>query len=137
MLIDTNIFIEMGKKQEESFQCGELLDAIKQDLINEEVYITKFTLNAIQAIISREDPKLVRDILILIHQEKIKALELNLEDYLMILSALEDLKLDFDDATQFVAANKLRTSIVTFDKDFKNTGLKVKTPKQVLKEILS
>ncbi len=136
MLIDSNIFLEIARNQEYKQDCKDLINAIEQESISEEAYITKFSLDAIKAMASKESPKLVRLILIMIHQDKLKVLDTKPEDDLLTLGALQNLKLDFDDATQFVAANKLGTYLVTFDKDFKKTGLQIKTPKEVLKEIL-
>jgi predicted nucleic acid-binding protein len=137
MLIDSNILIEVGRKQRCKKECRDLIDAISQEIITEEVYITRFALSAFQAIATDADPKFVREILLLIHQDKIKILNQEIGDDIMTLSVLENLHLDFDDATQFVAANKLMTYLVTYDKDFKKTGLQTKTPKEILKKILA
>lgn len=136
MLIDTNIIIELGKDQERSDECRDLLAAINEEYLSEDAYISGFTLRAIEALLVRTKKEMVRDILLMIHQERLKVIDMKPEDDLLILGALQDLNLDFDDATQFVAANKLGTYLVTFDKDFEKTGLRIKTPKEVLKEIL-
>jgi len=54
----------------------------------------------------------------------------------VILGTQEKLGLDFDDATQFISANKLGTYLVTYDKDFIGTGLKTKTPEDLIEELL-
>lgn len=133
MLIDTNIVIEIAKRQKHYQECVDLLNAINQKCLGESAYITKFTLNAIEALLSRFDSRFLKKILIMIYQGTIQICDLNIQDDLMILSSLNELGLDFDDATQFLAANKLGTYIVTLDKDFKKTGIEVKTPVQVLK----
>ena len=137
MLIDTNIIIEMGRSQKKSQQCRDLLSAIDQELINEEVFITKFSLSAIEAILSQMDNGLIREILLLIFQEKIQIIDMDIKDDIMILATKKDLGLDFDDATQFVAAKRLNTYLVTFDKDFDQIPLKTKTPEQILKKLLA
>lgn len=136
MLIDTNIIIELGKAQERSSECRDFFEAINEECFSENIYITEFTLRAIEALLVKANSKMVRDILLMIYQDKLKVFDMKLEDDLLILGALKDLKLDFDDATQFVATNKLGTYLVTFDKDFEKTGLQIKTPNEVLKEIL-
>lgn len=136
MLIDTNIIIEIARKQKHYQECVDLLNAINQKSLGETVYITSFTLNAIEALISRFDNRFLKKILLMIYQGSIEICDLNIQDDLMILSSLNELGLDFDDATQFLAANKLATYIVTLDKDFKKTGIKLKTPKEVLKKVL-
>jgi predicted nucleic acid-binding protein len=137
MLIDSNILIEVGRKQRCMKECRDLIDAISQEIITEEVYITRFALSAFQAIATDADPKFVREILLLIHQDKIKIFNQSIEDDIMTLSVIKTLGLDFDDATQFIAANKLMTYLVTYDKDFKDTGLQIKTPKEILKKVLA
>ena len=137
MLIDTNIILELSKKQKQSESCRDLFNAINRGLINEDVYITKFAISATQALIGERDPKLVKKILLMIFQEKIKIFETDTKDEITLLATLCQLKLDFDDAIQYLAANRLNTYLVTFDKDFKGTGLEIKTPAQVLKKVLA
>lgn len=134
MLIDTNIIIEIARKQQRHRECTDLLDAIHQKQISEEVYITRFALSAIEAIIGRVDKKFLQKILLMIYQENIKVFNPEIQDDMMALGALSDIGLDFDDSIQFIAANKLQTYIVTLDKDFKKTGIKIKTPMEALKK---
>ena len=55
-----------------------------------------------------------------------------MEDYFVVNAVKKDLELDFDDALQFIVANKLKTYLVTFDKDFKKTSLETKIPSEIL-----
>jgi len=132
MLIDSNIFIEIARKQKEYRTCLDLINVINSESLGEDAYITKFSLHAIEAILGKKDLEFVKKILLLIHQDKIKVYDFDIGDHIMIASAIDTLGLDFDDATQYVAANKLFTYLVTLDKDFKKTGIRTKTPKQVL-----
>lgn len=136
MLIDTNIFIEIARKQKRFEECLDLMNVIKEEIINEDIYVTEFTLHALEALISRNAKDLLRNILLLIYDEKIKIYDSNIADDLGILSSMDALGFDFDDCLQYMATNKLQTYIVTFDKSFKEKGLEVKTPAQVLKKIL-
>lgn len=137
MLIDTNIFIELGKTQERSSECADLIDAIDQETLKETPYITKFTLNAIQALLCRRNPELIKEILLFIYFGKLKIVEMNCQDELMVLGTSKDFGLDFDDAVQYLAASRLHTAIVTYDKDFDSTGIETKTPKEVVSEALA
>ncbi len=67
---------------------------------------------------------------------KINIIKMTIEDDLMINGLKKELNMDFDDALQFIAANRKKTCIVTYDKDFKRKGVEVKTPKQILKKII-
>lgn len=136
MLIDTNIFLEILFKQERMLECANLLDAIKENLISEKIYITRFSLGAIEASVRKKHIGFIRELLLLIYEGKILIPKLDISDDLMINSVREDLGLDFDDATQFVAAQKTATYLVTFDQDFENKPIQIKTPKQILKKIL-
>lgn len=136
MLIDTNIFIEIARKQERFEECLDLMNVVKEEIINEDVYMTAFSLHALEALISRHAKGLLKDVLLLIHQDKIKIYNTDIEDDLGILASMEALGFDFDDAMQYVCTNKLGTYIVTFDKSFKGKGIEVKTPKEILKTIL-
>lgn len=136
MLIDTNIIIEIAKKQEFYQDCLDLMKAIKNSQMKEKVFITQFALHAIEAMISRKSENFLREFLLLIHQDKINTFKTDIADDLMILSVMKLLGLDFDDATQYVCANKLGTCLVTFDKDFEGKGIEVKTPAQILEGVL-
>lgn len=137
MLIDTNIIIEIAREQEFYLDCLYLVKAIKNDQFKEEVYLTRFALHAIEALIAKKNKDFLREILLMIHQDKIKIFDSNIADDIMTLSVMQDLEFDFDDATQYFAANRLRTYLVTFDKGFTGKGVQVKTPAEVLKEILA
>lgn len=136
MLIDTNIFVEMGRRQAKSDECRDLFDAIVGGRISEEVHITRFSLSAIQAMLAHLNPDFVRKILLAIYCKKIKLFNTSIDDDISILSSLKQLGLDFDDAIQFFAANKLGTYLVSYDKDFTKSGLATKSPKEILKDIL-
>lgn len=130
MLIDTNIILEIGLGQKHANDCGVLLDKIAFDQILEKAYITEFSLNAICAICNNS--QFLRDFLLLISDGKIEKINLTMEDYFVVNAVKKDLKLDFDDALQFIVANKLKTYLVTFDKDFKKTSLETKIPSEIL-----
>lgn len=137
MLIDSNIIIEIGKNQKFKQDCLDFMNAINQGMIDEKVYLTKFALNAIQALIAKVNKEFLRKVLLMIQQGLIEIVDIGNEDNLMILSTMEDLNLDFDDAVQYLAASRLHTPIVTYDKDFDNTGIEIKTPKEVVSEALA
>lgn len=136
MLIDTNIIIEIGRQQDRAEECQLLLDAINQEIVGEKVYMTKFSLSAVQALLTPISPQLVKEILVMIYQEKINLVKMEVSDELMIISSMKELGLDFDDATQFLAANKVKSYIVSYDKDFDKTDYPRKEPKDILKELI-
>jgi predicted nucleic acid-binding protein len=137
MLIDTNIFVENCKNQKHARICADLMYAIKTDAIQEDIFITQFSLNAMEAMLSEKYEDFLYELLLLIHQGKIKVAKNKPEDDLSILAIKTDLNLDFDDACQFLATAQLGTYLVTYDKDFAKTSLKTKTPEEVIKELSS
>lgn len=134
MLIDTNIFIEIGRDQEASQACDDLLSAIACS--GAAAYITRFSLHAIQSLLSEKAPQLLREIMILVHGERLKVYDFHPEDYMMIIATKDSLNLDFDDCLQFTAAHRLSVPLVTLDKDFKKTPLETLSPKQALKHFV-
>jgi len=137
MLIDINIFIEIARAQDKSQECRDLFTAICEDLFKEDAYITSFGLSAIQAMTNQSNPDFLKELMIAIHQEKFLIFDTSIIDQMMILSVQQDLNLDFDDTLHYIAAHKLNTYLVSYDKDFAKHEIIVKTPKKVLKEILS
>ncbi len=135
MLIGTNIILEIAFNKAKAEDCKKLLNAISENIFEKDIYITRFALSAIEAISGEQKPDFLREFLLLILEEKIKIFDLKTEDDLMINSIHSDLGLDFDDAVQYVAANRLGTCLVTFDKDLKNKGVETKTPAEVLKTL--
>lgn len=134
MLIDTNVILEVLFSQEHREDCTSLLDAIYDNRINEPVYLTRFSLSAIQAACKKERQSFLRDLMLMIFQEKIQIPTMDIRDDIMINSVRKELDLDFDDAMQFIAAQKKGTYLVTYDKDFTDKPVAVKTPAQVLKQ---
>jgi hypothetical protein len=57
---------------------------------------------------------------------------LSAEDMEVVINASQRFKLDFDDAHQYVAAEKYNLTIVSFDTDFEHADRGRKTPAQIL-----
>jgi len=135
MLIDSNVFMEIALMRQRAKICADLLYAIKTDMIVEDVFVTKFTLNAIEAMLSGKQKDFLRDLLILVYQGKIKTVKNMSEDDMSALAIQSEIGLDFDDTVQFLAASRLGTYLVTYDQDFAKTSLLTKTPEEVLSEL--
>lgn len=136
MLIDTNIVLEFLLDQKRVQESEDLLKAIDENIFSEEVYMTQFAINGIQSFDKILNTNFLKYFLVMIYQEKIKIAPLDISDDLTAYGIKKDIGLDFDDAIQFLAASKLGTYIVTYNKDFRKTSLPTKTPAEVLKEIL-
>lgn len=130
MLIDTNIFLELAMGQKRAKECADLIAAIDLCALSEDIHISRFSLTAIEAMIGNTD--FLRELLLLIYEGKIEVADFSIEDDLMVNNIKQDLGLDFDDSVQFIAANRLATYIVSFDKHFDKTALERKTPEDIL-----
>jgi predicted nucleic acid-binding protein len=59
---------------------------------------------------------------------------LAIEDMEPVINASEDFELDFDDAYQYVVAEKYNLTIVSFVDDFDRTGRVRRTPGEILRK---
>lgn len=57
------------------------------------------------------------------------------QDLIQVSKTMNKFGLDFDDAYQYVAAEKYDLTIISFDSDFDNTKRKRKTPGEILSEL--
>jgi len=62
----------------------------------------------------------------------ISKIKLEIEDIKYLLQIKRKYNLDFDDAYQYVVAEKYNLTIISFDSDFDRTELKRKTPREVI-----
>ena len=65
----------------------------------------------------------------------VSLIRLKPEDSKQLIEVVNQFKLDFDDAYQYLAAELNDLTIVSFDKDFDKTELGRKTPSQILKQL--
>jgi predicted nucleic acid-binding protein len=68
----------------------------------------------------------------MIFSEILHVISLSYEDMGNIIEVSTRFNLDFDDAYQYVIAEKYNLTIISFDSDFDRTELGRKTPKEVL-----
>jgi len=128
-LIDTNIWLERLLNQEKSEEVRRFLESVP----SENLYITDFTLHSIGVILHRLKKldaliKFVQDIFI---NGKVKLVHLGAIDMLRVVDVMKDFNLDFDDAYQYVAAEKYDLIIISFDKDFDRTKKGRKLPSDI------
>jgi len=130
-LVDTNIWLERLLEQERNEEVAKFLNLIP----TEKLFITDFSFHSISIILTK-----LRKFKILttfIHDVFIKGevslISLAPKDILKIIPVMDKFKLDFDDAYQYVAAEKYDLIIVSFDEDFDITERGRKTPIEILK----
>jgi hypothetical protein len=131
-LLDTNVWLERLLGQAQAKSVGDLLNALP----SEEICLTDFTLHSIGVICSRlKQPavfsKFVQDVLI---DGDVLVVSLPPEAMQRVEVVMNSYGLDFDDAYQYVTAEREQATIVSFDKDFDKTPQGRQTPSQVLKQ---
>ena len=125
----------------EKIQRGHFLNRTHPDRL----FVTDFTLHSICLILNKLNRKdalllFMREVFVgggvnLIHLEPEDTIHLEPEDTNQIFEAIEKFNLDFDDAYQYVAAEKRNLTIISFDTDFDRTEHKRKKPSEVKSEI--
>ena len=128
-LADTNIFLEALLEQKRANEVEEFLQSIDLDMI----FITDFSLNSIGiALFNRKKytsfTSFVEDIII----DGIHILSLSLEDLKTLKHPAQKFNLDFDDAYQYVVADKYNLQLISFDQDFDQTDMERKEPIDLL-----
>ncbi len=118
-LADTNIFLEVLLQQERSELC-------KQFLTNhlQEICISDFTLHSIGVITFRQNQtgvftQFTQEVL-----PNVKVVTLPQEYYAQLDIVTQSLRLDFDDAYQYLVAKSCHLKLATLDRDFKNLNVK-------------
>jgi predicted nucleic acid-binding protein len=129
-LVDTNIWLERLLDQDRSEEVRQFLDHTPVD----ELSVTDFSFHSIGVIfhrLKRRDDFLVfvQDVLI---DAGIAVVALQPPHMARVVTVMNTYRLDFDDAYQYVAAERYRATLVSFDDDFDGTLLGRRTPAQIL-----
>ena len=129
-LIDTNVWLERLLDQARSNEVGKFFD----DVPSERLFITDFAFHSISLVMSRLNRtdgllRFVRDAFI---EGAVVLIHLQPEDTESLVRTMERFNLDFDDAYQYVAAEKHDLTVITYDTDFDRTERGRKTPAELL-----
>jgi len=132
-LVDTNVWLERLLGQEKSDEVGEFLDQVPSNRLS----ITDFAFHSICLILLRLKRKqalldFVQDVFF---NASVALITLKPEDTQKVVEAVDKFSLDFDDAYQYVAAERHGLVIVSFDSDLDRTKRGKKTPAEILIEI--
>ncbi len=130
-LVDTNVWLELLLGQEKLDECREFFQNLDTNLIA----ISEFSFYSIGIILCRlNKDELFEDFLDDIENSLISKIKLENKDVKYLLQVRKKYNLDFDDAYQYVVAEKYNLTIVSFDSDFDRTELGRKTPREVLEQ---
>ncbi|OIN89970.1 MAG: VapC toxin family PIN domain ribonuclease [Anaerolineae bacterium CG03_land_8_20_14_0_80_58_20] len=129
-LLDTNIWLERLLDQEHSDEVSQFLNQISGD----QLFITDFSLHSIGVILARlkRTEALERFLDDAFNYGAVRLVHLLPQDLSQVVERISQYHLDFDDAYQYVAAEKYDLILVSLDKDFDNTRRKRKTPREIL-----
>ncbi len=130
LLVDANVWLELLLDQKQAGQVRDFLRAVPLG----ELAITDFALHSVGIILTRNkrDDVFVRFISDLLVDTGVRYVSLDFADLLTVAKTRERLPLDFDDAYQYVAAEKHGLTLVSFDAHFDKTERGRKTPAEVL-----
>ncbi|RMF93224.1 MAG: PIN domain-containing protein [Nitrospinota bacterium] len=128
-LVDTNIWLERLLDQERSEEVGRFLAQIP----SERLCITDFTFHSLGVILSRLHQaeallQFVRDAFI---EGAVSLVGLLPENMETVVNTMQQFRLDFDDAYQYVAAERFGLTLISFDQDFDRTPRGRNTPAQI------
>ncbi|MBM4287817.1 MAG: type II toxin-antitoxin system VapC family toxin [Deltaproteobacteria bacterium] len=127
-LIDTNVWLERLLDQQRAEEVGRFLDRTPPEYL----LITDFALHSIGVILTRlkQPQALVKFVQDLFLEGAVGLVRLEPEDLVGLVGVMERFNLDFDDAYQYLAAEKHRLTLVSFDSDFDQTEMGRMAPEQ-------
>ena len=129
LLIDTNVFLEVLLQQAQADAAAELL----QNTSAHEFWLTDFALHSICVGLWRNKAipilyNFLNDVILLGNATVVTIAP---TDHAEVVDAAQLFKLDFDDAYQYIAAEKNNLILVSFDKDFDRTPSGRQTPQAI------
>jgi predicted nucleic acid-binding protein len=131
-LVDTNVWLERILDQK---RAGEVRDFMRE-VEGRFLAITEFSIYSVGVILSRlKKREACADFLLdTVEDSGLLRIRLDTRGLLRALEVCELFRLDFDDAYQYVAAEKHNLTLVSFDTDFDRTERGRKTPADGLGE---
>ena len=129
-LVDSNGFVEILLRQQQAEETMRFLNnAPRSDL-----FLTEFSLYSIGIILLRRKlhDTLVSFVNDMVIDAGIGVIRLETRDMEDVCRTTRSLGLDFDDAYQYVAAEKHGLTLVSFDSDFDKTERGRNTPQEIL-----
>ncbi len=128
-LIDTNIFLEGLLEQEKAESVRYFFQAVDM----EKTFMTDLALHSIGIILFRLKKyelftSFVEDMII----NGMEILSSTPEDLMKLDRTAQQYNLDFDDAYQYMLAEKHQLQLISFDKDFDSTKIGRKEPSEIV-----
>lgn len=129
-LVDSNVWLELLLEQERAEEVAQFLQIVGTD----ELWITEFTIYSIGIIMTRlNKDEIFEDFLSdVLEDSSVKRICLSIDDLKQVIQVARKFRLDFDDAYQYVAAEKNDLCLVSFDADFDRAEMGRRTPSEIL-----
>lgn len=130
LLIDTNVILEIILEQHHDQEARSLLSTTHQ----RHFFLSDFSPHSIGVILFRRNrPDAFLDFCSdMVEPGRLAIIGLSVQHMSLVTQASKQFRLDFDDAYQYVTADKHNLIIVSFDADFDRTERGRKTPQTVL-----
>jgi len=130
LLIDTNIVLEIILEQERAREARSLLSLTEEHVF----FLSDFSLHSVGVLLFRRRQQktyweIIED---LVFNGGMAVISLSVDEMESVVKVAERFELDFDDAYQYVAAEKHQLAVVSFDGDFDRTERGRQTPSAVM-----
>lgn len=127
-IVDTNVWLELLLEQERAGEVRHFFEEVEP----RHLAITEFSLYSIGIILTRLGKESVFEDFLsdTIEGSGVMLVRMNTQDVHRLLSVRQQFQIDFDDAYQYIAAEKYEYTLVSFDPDFDGTPRGRKTPVQ-------
>ena len=128
-LLDTNVWLELLLDQEKAGEVRHLLKAEEA----RQFALTDFSLYSLGVILTRlkKDEVFLDFLSDTLENSAVRLVRLDIPNLKEVPGVRQRFGLDFDDAYQYLAAEKYNLTLVSFDSDFDRTERGRKTPAQL------
>jgi predicted nucleic acid-binding protein len=130
-LLDSNVWLDVITQGAHCQETSEMLKAA----VPGSLATSDFSVHTVGLVLSRRDPEPFRRFLADLARHHVFTLHLAPPDLYNVLDKMMQYVLDFDDAFQYIIAERNELRIVSFDSDFDRTPQGRLTPAQALAEI--
>ncbi len=129
-LVDSNVWLELLLEQERADDVRRFFQVVEARYLS----LTEFSLYSIGIILTRLDKEAIFEEFLsdTVEDSGIGRIQLDTIELKQLLTIRRRFRLDFDDAYQYVAAEKHNLTLVSFDSDFDRTERGRKTPEALL-----
>lgn len=129
-LVDSNVWLELLLDQERADDVRRFFQVIEARYLS----LTEFSLYSIGIILTRLNKDAIFEEFLsdTVEDSGVGRIQLDTIDLKQLLTIRQRFRLDFDDAYQYVAAEKHNLTLVSFDSDFDRTERGRKTPEALL-----